>query len=104
MRYYYEDKEDCTIYYKVQRLKWSLCCVYFAISEVFELTFVPTLYRTVFDKGPRPSFLEWLGRHPRWWSKKMIYPRGTRFYNEKFNDLTMARLYKVEWGFLRRNR
>ena len=100
MHYYYEDKADCTIYYKVQRLKWSLCCVYFSLSEVFELTFIPTLYRAFFDKGERPTFLEWLGRHPRWWSKRLVFPKGTRFYGDSRPDITLGRLYRIEWGTL----
>ena len=97
MYYFYEDQENCTVYYKIQRLKWSLCCSYFFLTEIVEWTLVPRLYRKLMKKGRKPTFIEWLGKHPRWWSTKQVFPKGTRFSEEKFLDLTIPRLLSVEW-------
>lgn len=97
MYYFYEDQENCTVYYKIQRLKWSLCCSYFFLTEIVEWTLVPRLYRKLMKKGRKPTFIEWLGKHPRWWSTKQVFPKGTRFCEEKFLDLTIPRLLNVEW-------
>lgn len=73
-----ENTKDHTILYEVQIVKWSLCVLYFNISELFEYTGFPRLYREFFNKGEKPTFLEWLKRHPRWWSKKRGFPAGTK--------------------------
>lgn len=101
MRCWLEDREDCTLLYEVQTVKWSLCCSFFYLSEVFELTFIPSLYRVFFNKGSKPTFLEWLERHPRWWSTVKVLPKGTRFRKDSFSDLTLPRLYKIEWKHIR---
>lgn len=104
MYYYYEDKEDCTVCYQVQTIKWSLCCAYFYLSEAFEFTFIPTLYRSFHHKARKPTFMEWLGKHPRWWSRTFTVSRGTRFHFDTFPELTVARLKKVEWNFMKTRR
>lgn len=85
-----ENTKDHTILYEVQIVKWSLCVLYFNISELFEYTGFPRLYREFFHKGEKPTFLEWLKRHPRWWSKKTLYPSGTKI---KFRKRRITQSY-----------
>lgn len=100
MYYFYEDQENCTVYYKIQRLKWSLCCSYFFLTEIVEWTLVPRLYRKLMKKGRKPTFIEWLGKHPRWWSTKQVFPKGTRFNLDSTSDFSDVCQAKITWGFL----
>ncbi len=103
MYYWIEDRDDCTVYYEIQTVKWSLCCAYFYLSEAFEISGIPTVYRNFFAKGKKPTFKEWLGRHPRWWSKATQYPKGTRIVRHDFPELTLGWLNRTRWNMFSNN-
>ena len=80
MYYLVEETKDATNFYAVEVRKWCLCLMIFYLTELFEITMIPYCYRKWFSKKRKPTLLEWLGRHPRWWSRKVQYPAGTKIH------------------------
>ena len=76
---YVEETDEGTVLYQVRTFRWFLCLTYFYASEGFEITGIPYLYRKCRGISRRPTFLEWLAAHRSLWSKKAVYPKGTRF-------------------------
>ena len=81
--YFVEHTEESTIVYRVRPFCWCFMLAFFYLSEVFELTFIPWVYRKLFHKGDKPTLIQWLGRYPRLWSTKKLYPVGTEFKIQK---------------------
>lgn len=75
---YVEETDEGTVLYQVRTFRWFLCLTYFYASEGFEITGIPYLYRKCRGVSRRPTFLEWLAAHRSLWSKKTVYPKGTR--------------------------
>ena len=75
---YVEETKEGTVLYQVRTYRWCMCWAFFYASEVFELTGIPYLYRKVLGVHKKPTFLEWLAAHRGFWSRKYIYPKGTR--------------------------
>ena len=101
MYYLIEETKESTNFYYVQTEKWCLTLVFFYLSEVFEITGIPSLYRHWLRKGNKPTLIEWLGRHPRWWSRKIVYPAGTKIRVPEPRKVTYAFLRAVDydsWG------
>ena len=101
MYYLIEETKESTNFYYVQTEKWCLSLVYFYASEIFEITGIPSLYRIWFKKGNKPTLIEWLGRHPRWWSRKIVYPAGTKIRVPEPRKMTYAYMRTVDydpWG------
>ena len=77
-----DETADGTVLYEVRLLGWCLCWAFYYGSEIFEITGVPVVYRRFRGVSSKPTFIEWLKMHRRLWSKKTVYPKGTKFnYN-----------------------
>ena len=85
---YVEETEEGTVLYQVRTYRWCMCWAFFNASEVFELTGIPYLYRKALGVHKKPTFLEWLAAHRGFWSRKYVYPKGTRlsFSKPKMSD------------------
>lgn len=82
---YIEETETNTVLYRVGPYQWSFTLVLFYLTELFELTFIPKVYRKIFHKGDKPTLMQWLARYPRLWSTKTIYSAGTKIKVSKAN-------------------
>ena len=81
--YFVEHTEENTILYHVDPWRWSFALAFFYLTELFELTLIPMLYRKICHKGDKLTLMQWLSRYPRLWSTKKLYPVGTEFKIQK---------------------
>lgn len=75
---YVEETEEGTVLYQVRTYRWCMCWAFFNASEAFELTGIPFVYHKFRGVARKPTFLEWLSKHRNFWTKKTIYPKGTK--------------------------
>ena len=89
---YVEETEEGTVLYQVRTYRWCMCWAFFNASEVFELTGIPYLYRKALGVHKKPTFFEGLAAHRGFWSRKYVYPKGTRlsFSKPKMSDSEVA--------------
>lgn len=74
---YVDETDEGVCVYQVRTNYWCLCWAFYNVSEVFELTGIPFIYRKFIGEARKPTFLEWLARHKKLWTKKYVYPKGT---------------------------
>lgn len=92
-----DENETETVVYRIRIYAWSFACVFYYITELFELTGIPFFYRKFFSHKAKPSLMEWLVNIQWFWCKQDIYEAGTRLTVRK-RRLTPANIRHIR-GF-----
>ena len=73
-----DENETETVVYRIRIYAWSFACVFYYITELFELTGIPFFYRKFFSHKSKPSLMEWLVSIQWFWCRQDFYKAGTR--------------------------
>lgn len=73
-----ERSETATVVYSIRIFPWSFACVFYYITELFELTAIPYFYRKYVSHKTKPSLMEWLVSIQWFWCRRDVYKAGTR--------------------------
>ena len=74
-----DENETETVVYRLRFICWVVGLMSFYISNIFELTAIPFLYRKLM-KRDKANLLEWFTRFQWFWCTTELYPAGTKIH------------------------